>query len=90
MAPLLDLVESSMGFVPNSMLSMDHWTDLLAAFGGLGTTVLQTGEVDGQIKQIVAMVSSRDQGCHYCQSHTSHSAHRSGRMNKTIIYRDLF
>lgn len=42
MAPLLDAVESSMGFLPNSMLTMAHWPELLTAFGGLGATVLQT------------------------------------------------
>ena len=43
LAPLLDMVEASMGFVPNSMLTMAHWPELLGAFGGLGATVLQSG-----------------------------------------------
>jgi hypothetical protein len=43
LAPMLDMVEASMGFVPNSMLTMAHWPELLGAFGGLGTTVLLTG-----------------------------------------------
>ena len=58
LAPLLDLVESSMGFVPNSMLTMGHWPELLSAFGGLGGTVLQTGVVDSSLKQLIALVSS--------------------------------
>ena len=61
-----------MGFIPNSMLIMVHWPELLSAFGGLGTTLLQPGEVDGQLKQLVAMVSA--QRCNYCQAHTAHSA----------------
>lgn len=43
LAPMLDMVEASMGFVPNSMLTMAHWPELLGAFGGLGTTMLLTG-----------------------------------------------
>jgi uncharacterized peroxidase-related enzyme len=78
LAPLLDMVEASMGFVPNSMLTMAHWPELLGAFGGLGATVLQTGELEPELKQLIALVSSRAGGCQYCQAHTSHSAHRAG------------
>ncbi|MDE0786892.1 MAG: carboxymuconolactone decarboxylase family protein [Porticoccaceae bacterium] len=85
MAPLLDLVESSMGFVPNSMLTMAHWPELLGTFGSLAATVLQTGEVDGQLKQLIAMISSRAQGCNYCQAHTAHSAHRAGAEQEKIV-----
>ena len=84
LAPLLDLVESSMGFVPNSMLTMGHWPELLSAFGGLGGTVLQTGVVDSSLKQLIAVVSSRAQGCDYCQAHTAHSAHRAGAGQEKI------
>ena len=78
MAPLLELVEASMGFVPNSMLTMAHWPELLGAFGGLGGTILQSGELEAELKQLIALVSSRAAGCNYCQAHTSHSAHRLG------------
>jgi len=78
MEPLLELVEASMGFVPNSMLTMAHWPELLGAFGGLGGTILQSGELEPALKQLIALVSSRAAGCHYCQAHTSHSAHRMG------------
>jgi len=71
-----------MGFIPNSMLIMVHWPELLSAFGGLGTTLLQPGEVDGQLKQLVAMVSA--QRCNYCQAHTAHSAHRAGADEEKI------
>ena len=84
LAPLLDMVEASMGFVPNSMLTMAHWPELLGAFGGLGATVLQSGEVEPELKQLVALVSSRASGCNYCQAHTSHSAHRAGAAEEKI------
>ncbi len=84
MEPLLELVEASMGFVPNSMLTMAHWPELLAAFGGLGGTVLQSGEIEPELKQLIALVSSRAAGCNYCQAHTSHSAHRLGADQQKI------
>ena len=78
LAPMLDMVEAGMGFVPNSMLTMAHWPELLGAFGGLGATILQTGDIEPELKQLIALVSSRASGCNYCQAHTSHSAHRAG------------
>jgi uncharacterized peroxidase-related enzyme len=84
LAPMLDMVEAGMGFGPNSMLTMAHWPELLGAFGGLGATVLQTGEVEPELKQLIALVSSRASGCNYCQAHTSHSAHRAGAAEEKI------
>ena len=55
---------------------MAHWPELLTAFGGIGATILQSGELDRGLKQLVAMVASAAHGCHYCQAHTSHSAHK--------------
>lgn len=76
--PFFALLEESMGFVPESTLTMAHWPELLGAFGGLGATVLNSGEVDSGLKQLVAFASSNAAGCRYCQAHTSHSAHRRG------------
>ena len=84
LAPLLDMVEAGMGFVPNSMLTMAHWPELLGAFGGLGATILQTGDIEPELKQLIALVSSRASGCNYCQAHTSHSAHRAGAAEAKI------
>jgi len=77
-APMFQMLEQSMGYVPNNLLSMAHWPELLNAFAGIGATILQTGEVEPELKQLVAMVASTAHGCEYCQAHTSHSAHRQG------------
>ena len=34
--PMFQLLEGSMGYVPSNFLSMAHWPELLAAFGGIG------------------------------------------------------
>ena len=69
--PMFQILDNTMGYIPNNFLSMAHWPELLGAFSGLGATILQTGEVDSGLKQLVAMVASAANGCHYCQAHTS-------------------
>lgn len=76
--PVFERVEAGMGFVPASMTTMAHWPELLAAFSGLGGTVLNSGEVDPGLKQLIAFVVSNAAGCRYCQAHTSHNATRRG------------
>ena len=33
--PLFEMIEKTMGFVPNSLLTMGRWPELLRAFSGL-------------------------------------------------------
>ena len=76
--PVWQAVEASMGFVPNSMFTMAHWPELLQSFGQLGGTILNTGELEAGLKQLIAYVSSNASGCRYCQAHTSHNASNRG------------
>ncbi len=82
--PVFRLVEAVMGFVPNSMLTMGRRPELLRAFAGLVGHVLGPGRLPGELKQLVAYVSSLSAGCRYCQAHTSHSAHRQGASPEKI------
>lgn len=82
--PMFQVLDNTMGYVPNNFLSMAHWPELLGAFGSLAATVLQTGEVEGDLKQLIAMVASTANGCHYCQAHTSHSASNLGVSKEKI------
>jgi AhpD family alkylhydroperoxidase len=67
-----------MGFVPSSFFAMAHWPELLQHFMALAGTVLNSGDVDPGLKQMVAYVTSHAAGCRYCQAHTSHSAVKRG------------
>ncbi len=78
LAPLFGLVEQGMGFLPNSLLVMARWPELVRAFGALAATVLAPRKVDPSTKQLVAFVASRAHGCRYCQAHTAHGAARGG------------
>lgn len=76
--PVFEAVEAGMGFVPNSFLTMAHWPELVQAFVPFAGTVLNGGEVDPGLKQLVAYVASHAAGCRYCQAHTAHNATRRG------------
>ena len=82
--PVFAAVEAGMGFVPNSMFAMAHWPELLQSFAGFAGPVLNSGEVDLGLKQLVALVASRASGCFYCQAHTSHNAERRGVAEQKI------
>jgi AhpD family alkylhydroperoxidase len=82
--PLFQMLEQTMGFLPNSFLTMAHWPEFLQSLAGCAGTVLATGEIEPQLKQLVAFVSSNASGCRYCQAHTSHSAEKSGASPEKI------
>ena len=74
---MLQMVEASMGFLPTAMMTMAHWPELTQAFGGLGATILNGGELDPGLKQMIAFAVSNAAGCRYCQAHTAKSAQKN-------------
>lgn len=74
LAPVLELVEQAMGFVPNSMLTMARVPGLTQALAALAGAVQGPGRVDPALKQLVAVMASRGAECRYCQAHTAHQA----------------
>ena len=82
--PMLKMVEASMGFLPTSMMTMAHWPELTQAFGGLGATVLNSGELDAGLKQMIAFAVSNAAGCRYCQAHTANSAQKNSVSSEKI------
>ena len=82
--PMLQMVEASMGFLPTSMLTMAHWPELTQAFGGLGATILNSGELDAGLKQMIAFAVSNAAGCRYCQAHTANSALKNNVSSEKI------
>ena len=77
------LIESAMGFVPSSLLTMAKVPELFEAFSQLAMTVTVLGRVDDELVQLVALVASRAAGCRYCQAHTAaHAAHAGAEPEK--------
>ena len=78
MRQLLAQAEASMGYLPNDVLSLSLWPELLKSLGGLIRTVLESGEVDPDLKRLIGIISSRTQGCTYCSAHSSYAANKLG------------
>ncbi len=43
-------VESSMGYIPNDLLTLAHWPDMVPALGNLISVVLDGSTVDGGLQ----------------------------------------
>ncbi|MGY1913918.1 carboxymuconolactone decarboxylase family protein [Blastococcus sp. SYSU DS0973] len=71
-------VESALGVLPNSTLTMARRPEIMEAFARLNAVVMADGTVGGVLKQLVATVVSGAAGCAYCQAHTSHVAEKRG------------
>lgn len=63
--------EILMGYVPNSVMTMAHWPELLDAFRGLVATIYGVSEIDNGLKRLIGAVVSAAAGCQYCKAHTT-------------------
>ena len=79
-----DLIESFMGYLPNSHLSMAKNPKLNDGFGALASTIFGSKHLDMGLVNLIALASSLSSGCKYCQAHTSHGANRAGITAKKI------
>jgi len=77
-APLLEMADGMMGFVPNDLYLMARNPALLQALGGLVSAVYGQGALDPGFKRLIGYINSTASGCVYCQSHTAHGAHKEG------------
>lgn len=78
LAAMLPMYEAAMGFVPNSVLTLAHWPEMAQTFSAFAGTVLGPGQIEPELKQLIAFVISNAAGCRYCQAHTSHGAEKRG------------
>ncbi|CAA9383659.1 MAG: hypothetical protein AVDCRST_MAG51-132 [uncultured Ramlibacter sp.] len=66
-----DFFLSTLGFTPNSVLTMQRKPRLVQAFAQLNAAVMDpAGEVDLGFRRLVGHVASKAAGCLYCQAHT--------------------
>lgn len=64
-----DHYETTRGFIPNSILTMQHRPGIADAFIRLNRAVLYEGTVSTELKMLVSLMASHAAGCRYCQSH---------------------
>ena len=74
----LSQAQVSMGYLPNDVLSLCHWPELLQSLGGLVQTILQSGQIDPTLKRLIGVISSHTQGCTYCTAHAGYGADQLG------------
>ena len=72
------MVESLMGFIPNSMPTMARVPGLVEAFSAMGQAVIANPQLPMELNQMVAHIASSAAGCRYCQAHTAHNAENLG------------
>ncbi len=76
---LADFFNETLGFCPNSVLTMQIRPRIAKAFIELNMAVMENkGKVTSELKRLVGYISSYSTGCQYCQAHTIRAAERYG------------
>lgn len=76
---LATFFNETLGFCPNSVLTMQHRPAISKAFINLNKAVMQNdGRVSAALKRMIAWVGSNATGCRYCQAHAIRAAERYG------------
>ncbi len=76
---LAEFFNETLGFCPNSVLTMQHRPAISKAFINLNKAVMANeGKVTSALKRMIAWVSSNATGCRYCQAHAIRAAERYG------------
>ena len=78
-AELARFFEGTLGFAPNSVLTMMRRPAIARAFTELNRAVMDNrGRVTSELKRLIGHVASRVAGCRYCEAHTIRAAARFG------------
>ena len=76
---LAEFFNETLGFCPNSVLTMQHRPAISKAFINLNKAVMANeGRVTSALKRMIAWISSNATGCRYCQAHAIRAAERYG------------
>ena len=74
-----DFFLTTLGFTPNSVLTMQRKPKMVKAFADLNAAVMDpAGEVEVGFKRLIGHMVSKVAGCLYCQAHTLLGAHNKG------------
>lgn len=82
---LAKFFNETLGFCPNSILTMQHRPTISTAFINLNKAVMANeGRVTSALKRMIAWVSSNATGCRYCQAHAIRAAERYGAAQEQL------
>jgi len=84
-AELARFFNETLGFPPNSVLTMQRRPAIAKAFIGLNRAVMECkGRVTSEQKRLIGYIASLIAGCRYCQAHTVRAAERFGSSDERI------
>ena len=84
-AQLAEFFNETLGFCPNSVLTMQRRPAIAQAFINLNKAVMDNqGRVTSELKRLIGYVSSHAAGCQYCQAHTIRAAQRYGGSDERL------
>ena len=84
-AELAKFFNETLGFPPNSILTMQHRPAIASAFIELNKAVMENkGRVTSEQKRLIGYVASLAAGCRYCQAHTIRAAKRYGGSDERL------
>ncbi len=76
---LAKFFNETLGFCPNSVLTMQIRPEIARAFINLNMAVMANhGRVTSALKRLIAYISSSVTGCRYCEAHAIRAAERYG------------
>ncbi len=85
-AALATFFNETLGFCPNSVLTMQRRPAIAKAFINLNAAVMENeGRVTSAFKRLLAYVSSHATGCRYCQAHAIRAAERAALDSATKL-----
>ncbi|GAB4470163.1 MAG: carboxymuconolactone decarboxylase family protein [Armatimonadaceae bacterium] len=77
----------TLGFCPNSVLTMQRRPAIAKAFIELNKAVMiNEGRVTSALKRLIGYVASHTAGCRYCQAHTIRAAERYGATDDQLTH----
>lgn len=84
-AELVKFYNETLGFCPNSVLTMQRRPAIASAFIQLNKAVMENhGRVTSALKRLIAYVSSHATGCRYCEAHAIRAAERYGASDEQL------
>lgn len=83
--------QETLGFPPNSVLTMQRRPAIAKAFIALNKAVMANeGRLSSEQKRLIGYLTSANTGCRYCQAHTALAAHRYGASQERLASLWLF
>jgi uncharacterized peroxidase-related enzyme len=79
--------DETLGFCPNSVLTMQRRPAIARAFIQLNMAVMENrGRVTSALKRLIGYVASLTAGCRYCQAHTIRAAERYDAADEQLAH----